>query len=119
MLTCLRVTPGVHQATKVLARSRGTPPQSSVVSREIDSIKATVQARPLPLRRALESRGVQRALLLGCGLQALQQAMGINTVMCDAKQAPLPPPPSAHAVTALSLLRRSPHRLAGTTLAPS
>jgi MFS transporter, SP family, solute carrier family 2 (myo-inositol transporter), member 13 len=67
----------------VLQRIRGT----SDVSKEIAEVQKGLQEgggfgnTGYGWRELLVDAPVRRALLLGCGLQALQQLVGINTVM--------------------------------------
>lgn len=83
--TCCRA-----QAARVIAQARNAPVQSGVVQAELDGIKAALQSRTVPIWVAIRSVSVRRALVLGCGLQALQQVLGINTVMYVQRHAVLP-----------------------------
>ncbi len=69
------------EAEGVLKRIRG----SNVVLEELDEISSSVATSrsmgTYKLSNLIRDRHVQRALLYGCGLQALQQLVGINTVM--------------------------------------
>ncbi len=69
------------KAEGVLKRIRG----SSAVLEELDEISNSVATSrsmgTYKLSNLITDRHVQRALLYGCGLQALQQLVGINTVM--------------------------------------
>ncbi len=70
-----------REAEDVLKRVRG----SSVVLEELDEISSAVATSrsigTYKLSNLIRDKPVQRALLYGCGLQALQQLVGINTVM--------------------------------------
>ncbi len=69
------------EAEDVLKIIRG----SSVVLEELDEISSSIAvSRSMGIYKfsnLIRDRPVQRALLYGCGLQALQQLVGINTVM--------------------------------------
>jgi SP family myo-inositol transporter-like MFS transporter 13 len=69
----------VAGARATLRRMRGG--SSRGVAREVREIARDAAARDASLGDALRSPAVARALLLGCGLQALQQLCGVNTVM--------------------------------------
>lgn len=69
---------------EVLQKIRGTSDVHAEMEEMVDSatdkhsggLKASVTVRGL-----LEDPRIRRALILGCGLQLLQQLCGINTVM--------------------------------------
>ena len=67
----------------VLQKIRGSPDVHGEIEQMVESatdhsgtLKESVTARGL-----LEDPRIRRALVLGCGLQLLQQLSGINTVM--------------------------------------
>lgn len=73
-----------REATAVLQRIRGTSDVHAEMEEMVESatdkdsgeLRASVTAMGL-----LEDPRIRRALVLGCGLQMLQQLSGINTVM--------------------------------------
>ncbi|XP_067935767.1 proton myo-inositol cotransporter-like [Watersipora subatra] len=75
------------EAKEVLAKLRGT---TAMVDEEYEGIKANIfciseelkhrEHKPL-LLQMLQTPSVRRALIVGCGLQIIQQLAGINTVM--------------------------------------
>lgn len=73
-----------REALSVLQRIRGSNDVHAEIEEMVESstdkqsgdLKASVTARGL-----LEDPRIRRALILGCGLQLLQQLSGINTVM--------------------------------------
>lgn len=73
-----------REALSVLQRIRGSSDVHAEIEEMVESstdkqsgdLKASVTVRGL-----LEDPRIRRALMLGCGLQLLQQLSGINTVM--------------------------------------
>ncbi len=71
----------VEETIAVLQKLRG----KIDVNDEVESISATISAnhhqQPASLREMLSVPPLRRALTIGCGVQLLQQIVGINTVM--------------------------------------